>query len=293
MNQFASILLPFDGSPESAKAAGCAVWLAQALNATLHVLHATAHPLPAGDVLARLQTPQVAGARVVVHQRLDDPEAAALAEISEHHIDLVVMSAIGASASAHPTLVQRLGRIAQAIIERSPVPVVLLPTRYRESLPWQSMLVAASGEAAADRALESAARLASALRLQVSVVHSHDGPQGAGAAPLGSYADAPQHEIPNRLEQMVERGLASCTAEEAGCVQELLLRRGEPASVLLEHVERGGSSVLALGWHGRMGAGRALVFKRLLDEATCALLIVREREGSGARLKVGGAFDEG
>lgn len=296
MSPFASILLPLDGSPESAKAAGCALWLAQSLGATLHVLHASAQPLPAGDVLARLQAPQVQGARVVVHQRLDDPQVAALAEIAGQRIDLVVMSATGASASAHPTLGLRLGGVARAIIEGSPVPVVLLPSRYRDSLPWQSMLVAASGEEAADRALESAARLASALSLQVTVVHSQDGPdgpEGPGAAPLGSYADAPQHEIPNRLEQMMERGLAACTAEEAGCVHELLLRRGDPAAVLLDHVAHQGSSVLALGWHGRMGTGRARVLKRLLDEASCALLIVRTPQGSGARLKVGGAFDEG
>lgn len=291
MNPFTSILLPLDGSPDAAKAAGCALWLAHALDATLHVLHATAHPLPPGDLLARLRAPQARGARVLVHQRPEEPDAAALAEIEAHHIDLVVMRAVGASATAQPSLVQRLGRVAQAIIERSPVPVVLLPTRYNEELPWHSMLVAASGEAAADRALESAARLASALRLQVSVVHSQDGPPGA--APLGAYADAPQHEIPNRLEQMVERGLATCTAEEARCVHALQLRRGEPASVLLDQVARAGSSVLALGWHGRLGAGRALVLKRLLEEARCALLLVRQPQEAGARLKVGSEFDEG
>lgn len=289
---FQSILLPLDGSPESAKGAGCALWLAQALGATLHVLHATPHPLPAQDVLAQLRAPQVRGARVVVHQRGDDPQAATLAVIEAQHIDLVVMRAVGASASTRPTLVQRLGRIAQAIIERSPVPVVLLPTHYRESLPWRSMLVAASGEAAADRALESAARLAKALQLQVTVVHSNDGPDGPGPAPLGSYADSPQYEIPHRLEWMVERGLASCTAEEAGCVHEMLLRRGEPGAVLLDQVAHEGSSVLALGWHGGLGAGRALVLKRLLEEASCALLLVREPQGRGARLKVGTEFDE-
>lgn len=293
MNPFTSILLPLDGSPDAARAADCALWLAHALGATLHVLHATTHPYPSGELLDRLRAPQARGARVLVHQRPEEPETAALAEIEAHHIDLVVMRAVGASATAQPSLVQRLGRVAQAIIERSPVPVVLLPTHYSEELPWRSMLVAASGEAAADRALESAARLASALRLQVSVVHSQDGPPADGAAPLGTYADAPQYEIPNRLEQMVERGLATCTAEEARCVHALQLRRGEPASVLLDQVARAGSSVLALGWHGRLGAGRALVLKRLLEEARCALLLVRQPQEAGARLKVGSEFDEG
>jgi nucleotide-binding universal stress UspA family protein len=287
MSRFNSILLPLDGSPEAAKAAGCALWLAEALGATLHVLHATAHPLSAGDALARLCVPHVRGARVVVHQTPGGAEAVVLEEIAAHRIDLVIMSARGESASANVAPVRRLGSIAQAVIERSPVPVVLLPLHYRQSLPWTSMLAAASGEASADHALEAAAQLAAALRLKVTVVHSGDGPPGAGAAPLGAYADAPHHEYPQRLKRLVERGLAGCAAEEAQCVHEVLLCRGEPASVLLEQVAGHASSVLALGWHGALGAGRALVLKRLLEEAECALLLVRGAEHSRARLKVG------
>jgi nucleotide-binding universal stress UspA family protein len=227
-HRFASILLPLDGSPESAKAAGCALWLAQALGATLHVVHATAHSLPAAGALARLRVPHVQDARVVVHQVAGGAEAAVLQEIAAHHIDLVVMSARGESASAKLAPVRRLGSIAQAVIERSPVPIVLLPLHYRESLPWTSMLAAASGEASADHALEAAARLATALRLKITVVHSADGPRGTGAAPFGGYADAPHHEYSHRLKQLVERGLAGCAAEEAHCVHDVLLCRGEP-----------------------------------------------------------------
>lgn len=290
MRRFASILLPLDGSPESAKAAGCALWLAQALGATLHVLHATADPVASDAELLRLRVPHAQHAQVVVHQRPGGADAAVLAEIATHRIDLVVMSARGETASANATLTHRLGRIARAVIERSPVPVVLLPAHYRESLPWTSMLVAASGEASADKALEGATHLAAALRLKVTVVHSANGP--LGAAPLGAYADAPQYEYSRRLEQMVQRGLAGCTAAEARCVGEVLLRRGEAASVLLEQVAHRGSSVLALGWHGALGTGRALVLKRLLDQADCALLLVRGSEQPRARLKVGSDMDQ-
>ena len=109
--------------------------------------------------------------------------------------------------------------------------------------------------------------------------------------PLGSYADALAHECPARLNQMVERGLAGGANGEAGCVHEILLRTGDAASVLLEQVARHGASVLALGWHGAFGGGRALVLKRLLDEAECALLLVRGTERVGTRLKVGSEID--
>ena len=290
MSRVTSILLPLDGSPESAKAAGCALWLAQALGATLHVLHATADPVACDAELLRLRVPHAQHAQVVVHQLPGGADAAVLKEIATHHIDLVVMSARGESASANAALAQQLGSIARAVIERSPVPVVLLPARYREALPWTSMLVAASGEASADQALEGATHLAAALRLKVTVVHSANGP--LGAAPLGEYADSPHHEYSRRLQQMVERGLAGCTAAEARCVGEVLLCRGETAPVLLEQVAHHGSSVLALGWHGALGTGRALVLKRLLEEADCALLLVRGSEHPRSRLKVDGDMDD-
>ena len=289
-----SILLPLDGSPAAAKGAGCALWLAESLGATLHVVHATVHPLPAMGELSRLRVPGAQGAHVVVHQLPGPAEAAVLEEIAAHRIDLVVMSAGGESASAGVPCAYCLGAVAQAVLERSPVPVVLLPAQYRESLPWTSMLAAASGEAAADLALDTAVRLASALHLKVTVVHSENGLAAVGRAPLGAcYADAPHHEYPKRLEQLVERGLTSCSADEANCIDEVVLSRGDAALALLQQAQRLHSSVLALGWHGKLNAGRALVFKRLLEQAECALLVVRRRpERSHVRLKVGSNLDE-
>ena len=146
MSRFASILLPLDGSSEAAKGAGCALWLANATGATLHVLNATAHPLSAGDALARLRAAGAQGAAcVVVHQPPGSAEAAVLEEIAAHRIDLVVMSARGESTQANHALSHRLGPVARAVVEHSPAPVILLPAHYRESLPWTSMLAASSG----------------------------------------------------------------------------------------------------------------------------------------------------
>ncbi len=291
MRRVASILLPLDGSPESSKGAGCAVWLAELLGATLHVLHATAQPLPGREALELLHVPAAHRSQIVVHQLAGAADSAVLAAVADLGVDLVVMSARGESASAGRDLSQRLGSIAQAVIERSPVPVLLLPLRYREALPWTSMLAAASGEAVSDQALAAVVRLAAKLGLRVTVVHSEDGPESVGAAPLGTYADTIHHEYAGRLEQMVERGLAGSTREECKCINQVRLRRGDTAEVLLEQAAQLGSSVLALGWHGALGSGRAPVLKRLLEEAECPLLLVRGAEGSSARLKVGKEID--
>jgi nucleotide-binding universal stress UspA family protein len=285
MNRFDSILLPLDGSPEAAKGANCAMWLAKTLGATLHVLHATAQPLPGHEALARLRFAAGEQSGVVLHQMPGNAATAVLKAIDAHAAALVVMSARGESASAGWDLNRRLGAVAQAVIERTPVPVLLLPMHYRETLPWTSMLAAASGEAAADQALDLAVRLAFALGLKVTVMHSEE-------APLMPYADTLHYEYPRRIEQMAARGLAACDVEQCQTVDRFLLRRGDPASVLLQQVARQSSSVLALGCHGAFGRGRAHVLKQLLETAECALLLVRGPDGGGTRLKVGGEINE-
>ncbi|TCS39295.1 nucleotide-binding universal stress UspA family protein [Paucimonas lemoignei] len=285
MNDFDSILLPLDGSAEAAKGIGCAVWLARALGATLHVLHATDQPLPVREALDRLHMHGGAQAKLVVHQLTGDPANAVLEAIDAHGVKLLVMSAGGESASTGNAPPHHLGKVAQSVLSHVSLPVMLLPLHYRETVPWTSMLAAASGEAVADQALEAAARLAAALGLKIAVVHSEGGP-------LSSYADTMHHEYPLRIVELVQRGLASCRTEECRCVEQVILRPGDPATVLLEQVAQRSSSVLALGWHGAFAAGRALVFKRLLEEANCALLLVRGEDGQHAHLMVGNEIDD-
>ena len=251
---FDSILVPHDGSPEAAKALGCAAWLARRLAAKLHVLESTADP--AGDLLE---------------------------SIAEHQARLVVMTARGESAASEPG--RRMGRVGEALIRESTVPVVLLPVHYREALPWTSMLVAASGEPAADQALEAALQLAAALGLELDVLYC-ESPRTKARA-LGEYADAVHYEYAQRLEEMIRRAAARRPPEERGCIGRMLLCRGDPADELLAHVRQRRASVVALGWHGALGAGRALVLKRLLDEAECPLLLVRQAARPTSRLKVG------
>jgi nucleotide-binding universal stress UspA family protein len=286
MKPFTSLLLPLDGSHEAAKAAGCALWLSRELGATLHVVYAAPEPLPAGGALAQLHFPEPEGARIVLHQTRAPADIAVLEAVEVHDVNLVVMSTRGESVSSGINLSRRLGKVAQTVIVRSPAPVVLLPRQYREILPWTSMLVADSGEAAANQALETAACLAGALRLRVSVLHA----EGAGrvcAMPFGTYADAAHHEYARRMQGMLERGLAACRTEECHAVCDVFLRHGDPADMLLEQIDQQASSVLALGWHGTLDVGRALVFKRLLEEAVCALLLVRRVERPKVRLRVG------
>jgi nucleotide-binding universal stress UspA family protein len=290
MNRYMSLLLPLDGSLEAAKGAGCALWLAETFGADLHVLHAATQSYPAHASLVNLHVPASLHAHVILHQITDSAATAVLDAITNLNIDLVIMSSHGESVSTGHDLPHYLGSTALAVLERTPVPVLLLPLHYRETLPWKSILVAASGEVAADQALETASHLAAILKVRVTVVHVEDGPV-AETRPLGTYSDSTHYEYPYRMQEMVERGLATCTPSECGCVEGSVLRRGDPATVLLRELSERKSNVLALGWHGAFNTGHAAVLKHLLEQSECALLLLRTGECTKARLKVGREMD--
>lgn len=266
--RFNSLLLPLDGSIESARSAPCAFWLAGQLGATLHVLHVSPESLPADQALEKLGIPQAGRPEIVLHQAKGGVVEEIVDAVDKHGIGMIVMSARGQSYSGADVPERRLGGTARQILERCSIPVILVPLHYREILPWLSMLAAAGGDAAGSQALEVAAQLAALLGIKVTVFH-------ADAGSTTRYADMAPYEYPQRIEEMVERGLAGCSEEECRQVEQALIRYGDPAKMLLRQVALDNHSVLALGWHGSLDEGRALVLKRLLEQAECALLIIK------------------
>jgi nucleotide-binding universal stress UspA family protein len=181
-----------------------------------------------------------------------------------------------------------VGHVTQAVIERSPVPVLVLPPAYVEALPWERALVPMSGEAEADEALDLAVRLANALEIRVHVAHVADSEAGeAGLAAAARYADAPHHEYPHRLEELVRRALPRRTPEECRCIEAVALCRGDVAAELLGLIGRERVSLLVVGWHGRFMAGHARVLKDLIQVITCPILLVKPAARMPFRLKVG------
>jgi nucleotide-binding universal stress UspA family protein len=277
-----SILLPLDGSPESARPIGCALWLAEQLGATLHLLHAGERPLSATEALQRLGAATARHARTVLHQSRQPPVEAMLELVRKHDVKLVVMSARGESASAGVDPERQLGRVTTALLASSTLPVLITPLGYRESLPWRSILVAGMvagrGDAAADDALATTLRLATALPAQARVVYA------AQASAVACYADALHYELPHRYHELVSRATVVATRQECHHVEALRVRRGDLADELV--AEAADFDLVALGWHGAFAAARAPMLTRLLERAARPLLIVRERQRS-VLLKVG------
>jgi nucleotide-binding universal stress UspA family protein len=292
MSLFSSILVPLDGSRTAARSLGPATWLALRLGARLHLLSATPQERPPREELRRLQVPEAAWPLVTLHQAPTYPESAILAAITRHDVQLVVMTARGetaeTSAAAEPDPEQVVGHVARAVIERSPVPVLLLPPAYHEALPWERVLVPVSGEVEGDEAIVHAVRLAQALDLEVHVAHVADADAGdEGLAARARYADAVHHEYPRQLEELVARALPQCAPEECGRIKDVALCQGDVAAELLAMIEDRRVSLVVMAWRGRFMRGHALVLKRLIRVITLPVLLVKPEPRMPFRLKVG------
>ena len=289
---FPSILVPLDGSHIAAQSLGCATWLASRLSARLHILSVTSQEIPAREELARLKVPEEHWPLVTLHQAPSYPAQAILAAVTRHDVRLVVMTSRGETAETaavvEPAPARVIGNVTRAIIERSAVPVLLLPPNYREALPWQRVLVPVSGETQADEALGLAVRLANALDLEVHVAHVTDSdPANESLSARARYADALHHEYPGQLEEFVSRALPQCAPEECRRIVDIALCHGDVVAELLKVIERKQISVIVVGWHGRFLTGRARVLTQLIQAIANPVLLVQREPRTTLTLKVG------
>lgn len=291
MALFSTILVPLDGSQTAALSLGCANWLAKRLGARLHLFSATSSVLPAREELARLNVPEDYWPQIMLHQAPEYPEDAVLAAIERYGVELLVMTAQGHTAEAQrkgeDDPFRIVGHVTRTVIEHSSVPVLLLPPRYKEALPWERALVPVSGEVEGNEALMFAVRLANALNLVIHVAHVSDSSDETGIAARARYADAAHHEYPGQLQELVNRSLPKYTPAECRCIQDVSLVRGDVGAELLALIERKRSSVIIIGWHGQFMAGHARVIKGLLRSVTCPLLLLKSAVQPPFRLKVG------
>jgi nucleotide-binding universal stress UspA family protein len=294
---YRSILVPLDGSLRSEQSLPYAATLARRSGAALQL--AFVHtPLILGEGTLYLGTPDVqlweeekkylqsvvdrlkkAGLEKVSAHVLEGPIAETL---QEHTLgkgcDLVVMTTHGRG----PVSRFWLGSVADQLVHRLPMPLLLI--RTREEIPpaakepeVRSILVALDGTPAAEQVLQPAGALAKLVGASCTLLHVVPSvvphvvyAEGAVGAALTDKLRAEAHVYLKRVaDSLRDRGFA---------VQTRITVHAHPATAILKEAASGEYDLLALETHGRRGLPRLFlgsIADKVVRGATVPVLVHR------------------
>ncbi len=271
---YRSILVPLDGSLPSEQSLPYATALARRSGADLQLAYVHT-PLLLGEGTLYLGTPDVqlweeekkylqsvvdrlkkAGLEKVSAHVLEGPIAETLQEQAlGNGCDLVVMTTHGRG----PVSRFWLGSVADQLVHRLPMPLLLIRTREEAAPPTEpaihNVLVALDGSPTAEQILQPAGALAklqdaslTLLRVVPSMVPHGVQKEVAPGPLLSDTIQAEAHVYLQRLaESLREQGIA---------VQTRILVGAHPATAILKEAASGDYDLLALATHGRRGLPR-------------------------------------
>jgi len=268
------ILVPTDGSDHAGRAVDHATVLAEAFDATVHLLtvvdiEAAAGPFSAGGVDEEYIEQRSADQRealAALQADLDDDIAVETAVVTGHpadgildyvadnEVDLLVMGTHGRSGLRR----YLTGSVAERVLRLSPVPV--LTTRAAEEAPvgsgYDDILVPTDGSERADAAVAHALAVAGAFG---STIHA------VSVVNVGDIATGGELSVPSELLDELAAAATEAVeavaseARSAGVDAVTAVSTGQPKHDLLEYVDANGIDLVCMGTHGRTGLDRVLL----------------------------------
>jgi nucleotide-binding universal stress UspA family protein len=281
---FDRVLVPVDGSDESARALEQGVAFARAVDANLDVVTVvdvrdldTAADVPskeaAGEDLVAETLAQVDtdGVPVTTAVERGVPDETIRTYATDHDVDLVVMGTHGR------TGVRRfvLGSVTEKVLRLSDVPVLVVHVGDADhGVPYEDILVPTDGSEGAAAAIDPAAALATIFDATVhvvSVVDTSTATIEAGAWDMvgDSLQVAAEDAVAETEAALADRGVQSV---------ETAVRPGSPYRVLREYVTANDLDLVVMGTHGRSGIERYLlgsVTEKLVRTSPTPVLTVR------------------
>ncbi|WP_459192163.1 universal stress protein [Halosimplex sp. J119] len=286
---YEEILFPTDGSDAADAALEVAVAVADAHDATLHVLYVADTNQPS---LARIEGQvrdvlegegrdivERAGARArnagveTVEEVIQGGPSRTICEyVDDRGIDLVVMGTRGGRDIERIVL----GSVTERVVRNSAAPVLVVPPQSDSEYPPERVLVGTDGsdgsEAAIDEGIDVCAATEAALHV-VSVLES---------SPLGF--DVRSEQLTQERERRDEQVLAGARerAADVGVTVETGIEEGDVVDALNEYVADHGIDLVAVGTHGRTGIDRRIlgsVTENLMRSASVPVLSVRANQG--------------
>ncbi|MBX0294580.1 universal stress protein [Haloarcula nitratireducens] len=290
------ILIPSDGSEHAVRAAEHGAYIADAFDATLHLLtvvdvDAAAGPFSAGGVdeeyVGRLKSKAqtaidalddaVSGVETVQSSVVTgQPSTAVLDYVADRDVDLVAMGTRGRRGLSR----YLVGSVAERVVRRSPVPVLTVRATERSAVGegYDDILVPTDGSDYAAAAVAHALAIAERADARVHAV---------SVVNLGDVATGTEVGVPPKLveqfETLAEEAVESVAtaAREAGLDVETSVRTGVPARELLDYAEENPIDLVAMGTHGRTGWDRLLLgstAERLVRRSPIPVLTVRRSD---------------
>jgi nucleotide-binding universal stress UspA family protein len=292
------VLAPLDGSNLAEAVLPIARGLATSLGATITLLHVIEHDAPetihgephlmtAADAEAYLgrvaEELRAGGATVEVHVH-DNPEKSVSESLKEHadelNPDLMLMASHG-SGGVRGFL---FGGLAQQVLRRSKRPVLMVHAVEGADRGgvWRCGTIAVpisetgEGAAALDPAITIAQGFGAAIRLMrvVPTVGALSAERSASATlvPGATRAilDLEAGEARQDLDELVTK-LAGY-----GISAQVIVARGDPASVVVAEAERAGADLLAMATHARAGLSSiwaGSVGTKIIDRSRSPLLL--------------------
>jgi nucleotide-binding universal stress UspA family protein len=270
---YGTILVALDGSKNAEKVLPCVEPLLKAAKGKALLLQV----LPPGkegpeaaaqaylkEIVSRLAKKKIRAAGEIVR---GDPAVAIVRAAEERKADLVAFTSHGQGGLAQWVF----GSVAQKILRGCSRP--LLVVRALEATPARvkRILVPLDGAIGSEAMLPHATLLARAHGALIELIHV-TGESGVEAddSKLRSWHVRERRRVESRFTE-IERG-----EPELKFIR--VVEEGDPASRILERVEKEPASIIAMGNHGRTGISRWMygsVSEKVLQAAKCPVLIAR------------------
>lgn len=254
--------------------------LAKIERGMLHVIQAVERTATPRELLETFGIDPDTLRGTVLHEAHGDAGGTILETAEREDAAAIVLCTVGAGDSPR----RSLGETARAVLAETTRPVVLArPDADVHDWKLEEVLLPHDGTPATTAAIRPAAEIARDANAQLLALHvATPGapPLGEpGSLPIPRYIDQPQHEWPEWATEFLER--LECTSTLDPSRVRLFVGRGEPGSEVLRVAKEQGADLIVLAWHGTLGEHHAAVFKTLLRQAPCPMMVLRvpcERE---------------
>ena len=220
-------------------------------------------------VLGQLERLEKAGVRARYVVRIGSPVGVILDIVEEQKATMIAMATHGS------TGLKRLlfGSVAEGLIRKSPVPVLLVrpfwsyelvPALRPEHAPVRNVLLPVDGSDLSLEALPGVIEFADLFEARVVLLHVLEEKNGNPAEEKA--------EAEKQLKAIAK------AIEKKGVETALLIERGDPVEQILKAVRFHGIDLLAMTTHGRSGLSRAVtgsVTEKVLRQAKVPVLVRR------------------